>query len=189
MSIRCFIAVQIGDDLKISIGDTIKILKKSCADVKWVKTENLHITLKFLGSIEEDQVGSISSRITDIALKHNNFDFTLMGTGVFPDYRRARVLWVGIRDHNHLLKIANEIEDAMECEGFDRERRPFSPHITIGRVRSPKGIDKLTAELVKYKSMDFGTQFAGSIHLIKSTLKPGGAEYNTITSAPLRRKS
>ncbi len=189
MSIRSFIAVQLSNELKTSIGDSIKTLKKSGADVKWVKTENLHVSLKFLGNIEEDQVGSISSLITDIALRHNNFDFTLMGTGVFPDYRRARVLWVGIRDHNHLLRIANDIEDAMEREGFDRERRPFSPHITIGRVRSPKGIDKLTAELVKYSSMDFGTQSAGSIHLIKSTLKPGGAEYITITSAPLRRKS
>jgi 2'-5' RNA ligase len=189
MSIRSFIAVQLNDELKTGIGELIKLLKKTGADVKWIKPENLHITLKFLGNIEEDQTGLIASRISDISLKHTNFDITLTGTGAFPDYRRARVIWIGIRDHNHLLRVVHDIEDAMEREGFDRERRPFSPHITIGRVRSTRGIDKLTAELVKYKSMDFGTQSAGSIHLIKSELKPGGAEYSTISSAPLRRKS
>jgi 2'-5' RNA ligase len=189
MSIRSFIAVQLSDELKTGIGNSITIFKKTGADVKWIKPENLHITLKFLGNIEEDQIGPIASHISDIALKHANFNFTLIGTGAFPDYRRARVLWIGIRDHNHLLSVVRDIENSMEREGFDRDRRPFSPHITIGRVRSPRGIDKLTAELVKYRNMDFGTQSAGSIHLIKSVLKPGGAEYSTISSAPLRRKS
>lgn len=189
MSIRSFIAVQLSDELKTGIGNTITIFKKTGADVKWVRQENLHITLKFLGNIDEGQIGPIGSRISDIALKHTNFDFTLTGTGAFPDYRKARVLWIGIRDHNHLLSVVRDLDEAMEREGFDRERRPFSPHITIGRVRSPRGIDKLAAELVKYKNMDFGTQSAGSIHLVKSILKPGGAEYNTISSAPLRRKS
>jgi 2'-5' RNA ligase len=187
MSIRSFISINLHDDLKTKIDGIVKLFKETGADVRWVKTENLHLTLKFLGNIDSDKVDAISSRIRNIADRYDDFSFTLVGTGTFPDLRRPRIIWIGIKDHDNFLKIAKEVERAMEQEGFDKEKRPFSPHITVGRVRSLKGIDKLSMELVKYKGMDFGSQSADSIHLMKSTLKKGGAEYNAISSTRLRR--
>ncbi|GBE31876.1 2'-5'-RNA ligase [bacterium BMS3Bbin05] len=189
MSIRGFIAIPLTDELKAGIGDMVGSLKKTGADVKWVKPENLHLTLKFLGNIDMEKTKSITYRISEIAGGYDDFEFMLNGTGVFPGNNRPRIIWIGIRDHMNLIKIAKKIDAAMKGEGFEPEKRPFNPHITIGRARSSKGIDKLIPELVKYRSMNFGTQKAESIHLMKSTLKKRGAEYSSIFSAPLRRNS
>jgi 2'-5' RNA ligase len=188
MKIRSFIAILLAEEMKRIVGDLIAQLKKFNADIKWVNPHNLHLTLKFLGYVEEEQVQPISDRLREIALRYSVFPFGLSGTGVFPDLKRPRVIWTGVQGYEEILKIYKDIESAMEAEGFDRETRALSPHITVGRVRSPRGIDKLTQELVKYKGTDFGRQTAEGIHLMESVLKSGGAEYRSLYEAPLRRK-
>jgi len=188
MKIRAFIAIQIEDTIKGPLGDLIKTLKHSGADIKWVRPENLHLTLKFLGNIDREQVTAISDHLDAAGNGHVPFSFSLIGTGAFPDLRRPRVIWTGLRGYEPILKIFKDIDTLMEREGFPREKRPFSPHITLGRVRSLQGIDKLLEELVKYKGAGFGTQTVDSLHLMKSVLKPGGPEYSLLHAAPLRRK-
>lgn len=187
MGIRSFISIDLHDDLRAKIESLVKLFKETGADIRWVKIKNLHLTLKFLGVIEDHQLVPISSRIREIAGRFNDFSFSLTGTGTFPDLNRPRIIWIGIKDHSNFQKLTKELERAMKEEGFDKEKRPFSPHITVGRVRSLRGIDKLMIELVKYRSMDFGSQHIGAIHLMKSTLTKEGAEYSTLSSAPLRR--
>lgn len=187
MTIRSFIAIHISDDIKKALSGLVSDLKRYGADVKWVKPENIHLTLKFLGNIDENRIDSISAHLDAIGSDYSPFFFDLTGTGTFPDLRRPRVIWTGLRGYEPVLRIFKDIDTAMEKEGFDREKRPFSPHITLGRVRSLRGIDKLLKELVKYKGTGFGTQAVDSLHLMKSVLKPGGAEYSLLHSAPLRR--
>lgn len=187
MSIRSFIALSLNEEIKKAVGELIDGLRKTGADVKWVTPRNLHLTLKFLGSIDESMVSPLSEHLREIAGRHSALSFSLNGTGAFPDQKRPRVIWIGLRMYEPLLEIFREIDEALAGEGFEKESRPFSPHITIGRVRSLKGIDKLMLELVKYKGSSFGEQEVKTIHLMQSTLKPGGAEYSTLFEAPLRR--
>ncbi|UCG78996.1 MAG: RNA 2',3'-cyclic phosphodiesterase [Nitrospirota bacterium] len=187
MSIRSFIAIELSDEIKNGLSEPILSLGKSGADIKWVVPANLHITLKFLGNIKEDQIEDISTIISRISADHMDFDFSITGTGTFPEGKRPRIIWAGIKDHEKIHGVYRDIEAELEIMGFKPENRPFRPHITIGRVRSQRGIDNLMEELVKYRHMDFGKQTAEEIHLMKSILKPGGAEYNKIFSAQLRR--
>lgn len=188
MKIRSFIAIPIHDEIKRSLGKLIATLRESGADIKWVRPDNLHLTLKFLGNIDDTQVTSITNRLDTIGENNSPFSFKLSGTGTFPGPGRPRVIWVGLKGFEPATGLFREIDDAMADEEFEREKRPFSPHITIGRVRSQRGIAKLMEELVKYKDAGFGTQDVESLHLMKSVLKPGGAEYSLLHKAPLRRK-
>lgn len=187
MKIRSFIAIHIDDKIKKSLGNLIATIRRFGADIKWVRSDNLHLTLKFLGNIDETQVASISAHLDEIGKRVPPFSFSLSGTGAFPDFRRPRVIWIGLKGYEPAMRIVSDIDNALTAEGFEREKRPFSPHITLGRVRSLQGIAKLSEELVKYKDIEFGTQDVESFHLMKSVLKPGGAEYSVLHSAPLRR--
>lgn len=186
--VRSFIAVSLDDPLRESIGALVSVLKRGGADVKWVNPGNLHLTLKFLGYIDEARVDDVSRRVAEVAGRHPAFSFSVLGSGAFPDAKRPRVIWVGLRDYDRLIAIYKDLEAALVLEGFERESRPFSPHVTIGRVRSPRGIDKLMPELVKYKEYFFGQQRAEGILLMRSVLRPDGPQYSILQDAPLRRE-
>jgi len=187
MSMRAFIAVDISEETRAAAEKLINTLRDTGADVKWVRPRNLHITLKFLGNISADEAERVSARLGEVAGEFGEFGFSVSGVGAFPDIRRPRVIWMGISNGERLLRLAKDVEQAMEAEGFRPERRPFSPHITIGRTRSPRGIDKLTGELVKYRVTGFGSHRVHSINLVQSLLKKEGAEYRVVFAAPLRR--
>jgi len=189
VKIRSFIAIHINDEIKRTLEQLIGAMREYGADIKWVRPDNLHLTLKFLGNIDEKQVAPISARLDAIGENNDQFSLELFGTGTFPGPRRPRVIWVGLKGYEPAVGLFGDIDNAMAVEGFEREKRPFNPHITLGRVRSPKGIAKLMEELVKYKDTGFGTQEVDSLHLMKSVLKPGGAEYSILHKAPLRRRT
>jgi len=186
--VRCFIAIDIGEETRREIDSLISRLRRLGPDLKWLSGERIHLTLKFLGNTEEALVERIKASLTSIASCHRIFSLRAAGTGVFPDYSRPRVLWVGIDGSEELNLLYNDIESAMEQLGYRREERTFRPHLTIARVRSSRGLSPLLKELRRYRESEFGKIEVAEILLMKSTLKPTGAEYERLFSAALGKE-
>lgn len=150
MSIRSFIAFDLADDAKAEVSRAAKELKSTGADVKWVSAGSIHMTLKFLGNIEEEKVPDIIRRLDGVASMFPAFDAALSELGSFPKWEYAKVIWVGIGDGaDEMISIARSVEDAMCDEGIPKEDRKFSPHVTIGRVRTSKNRDRLKKLLLR----------------------------------------
>jgi len=185
MTIRSFIAIKLPDDIRRSVAEMIAELRKSEADVKWVPAEKIHITLKFLGNTDDSLIPMIKKRISKKLSHFNVFYIKIVGVGCFPSERRPRVLWIGIENSEELKCIQKDIDTEVAGLGFALEERPFSPHLTIGRVRSQKGIAEMLGRFARFRSVDFGAITVKSIHIMKSELKPAGAEYSSVAEIPL----
>ncbi|MBE0425519.1 MAG: RNA 2',3'-cyclic phosphodiesterase [Nitrospirae bacterium] len=188
MSLRCFIAIGITEPIKKDIGEIIGLLTKYDVDVKWVIPENIHITLKFLGNTPDVLLPKIKSSLSDIISYYKPFYIKIYGTGVFPNRKHPRVIWVGVKNTDILAKIKNGIEESMESLGYQKEDKEFNPHLTLGRVRSQKGIHNVIAELDNFKEKDFGTIRVEGIKMMKSDLKPGGAKYSCLYDIAMEDK-
>ncbi len=142
---------------------------------------NIHLTLKFLGEIDSGQNSKIIVRMGEVALRASPFSLAVKGIGAFPDRRQARVLWVGLAgDVDHLVSIQADLEKGLESIGFPRDRRSFSPHLTIGRSRRRIHPDSLKKALDTIGEDIFETFMVEQIGLYKSVLKPTGAEYTML---------
>ncbi len=188
MDLRCFIAIEFPEELKNNIDTYIEQLKATRADVKWVLSKNLHLTLKFLGGTPEYLLVEINKRLLSIAKLHNSFYIQIFGAGVFPNIKHPRVVWLGIQDSEEIIKLQQDIDESIAEFGFEREDRPFKPHLTIGRVRSMKNRDMMIKELATLKDVDFGKIEVRYISVMKSELKPGGAEYFRLSEIPIGKE-
>jgi len=186
---RSFIAINLDDSLRNEIDRATAGLKSGNCDVKWVPPANLHITLKFLGEIPEDTVTELKETLLSIASHHESFAFNLKGVGIFPDKKRPRVIWIDLLESEKLIKLQKEVENSLLTIGFNKEDRPFSPHLTIGRIRSSAGKESLLRAVETLKDKDFGNIGVNKVSLMKSDLKPGGAQYTTIAEFALKRRS
>ncbi|MGB2630994.1 MAG: RNA 2',3'-cyclic phosphodiesterase [Candidatus Omnitrophota bacterium] len=178
--IRSFIALELSQEARAELSRVENILKRSGANVKWVRPESIHVTLKFLGYITEDKVDPISKKLEEIASQTSPFDIVLSGIGAFPGWSHARVVWVGISEGAEQVKtIAGLVEKAMAEEGFEEENRPFKSHLTIGRVRSSKEKEALAkdAEAIEVKPV---SNHISRIILFRSELTPEGAIYTPL---------
>jgi 2'-5' RNA ligase len=184
MDLRCFIAVRIAEPVKKAVSEAVAALKNSGADVKWVQEENIHITLKFLGSTDESLIGAITESLRGRIASCRPFSVRIAGTGYFPAGRRPRVVWAGIEDEGALLNLQKDVEKVMAAFGYPEEGRPFSPHLTIGRVRSDKRMTEMLKRLDSFREADFGEMEISGITLMKSELRPAGAEYSSLAEIP-----
>ncbi len=183
--VRCFIALDISDQIKRDFGEIIDRLKKHDADVKWVPVNNIHLTLKFLGNTQENALPEIRDRLFNVVLTYNPFYIRIYTTGVFPNRKYPRIIWIGVGDSDMLKRLHNDIENAMVSYGFKKENKAYNPHLTIGRVRSQKGIMYLVRDLDIFKDKEFGNIHVKKIKLMKSDLKPQGAIYSCLYEIPL----
>jgi 2'-5' RNA ligase len=186
--IRAFIAIDIPDDVRATIQEAQTRLKQMNFGVKisWTKVANLHLTLQFLGNIEEGVVDRLKSALPLIAAQHQPFDVSVRGGGAFPDERCPRVVWVGCDDSGHRLKaLALAVHDAMQPFGFTHEHRGFSAHLTLGRIKSPRSDAALTRAINSLKDITFGTLRVEAIHLFESQLHPEGSIYTKLSSHAL----
>ncbi|OGS47066.1 MAG: 2'-5' RNA ligase [Elusimicrobia bacterium RIFOXYD2_FULL_34_15] len=177
---RLFVAVNISEDSKEKIFNIQTEFKRSSADVKWVEKENLHLTLKFLGEVAEDKLDSVKERIKQSFSGIKRFEICFEYTGAFPTEKFPKVLWIGISKGTVELKdISQKLENSLEELGFEKEKREFSAHLTIGRFRSNFGKEKLF-DRIKKKQIEKITENIKSVFLMKSTLTPKGPIYNVI---------
>jgi 2'-5' RNA ligase len=184
MDLRCFIAVRIPVPVRKAVGEVIEALRKSGADVKWVAEENIHVTLKFLGSTDEANIAGINEALSRGVSAYRPFSIRIAGTGYFPAGRRPRVIWIGIDDAGALPDLQRDVEREMQTFGYEEEKRPFSPHLTIGRVRSDKRMTEMLKRLDAFKETGFGEMEIREITLMKSELRPAGAEYSSLAEIP-----
>jgi len=187
--LRCFIALAISDHIRRECGDIIERLKKHDADVKWVRVDNMHLTLKFLGKTPQKVLPEIQEYLFNVVLSYNPFYIRIYTTGVFPNRKYPRVIWIGVEDSDMLKRLHEDIENTMVSLGFKKEQRPFKPHLTLGRVRSREGIVHLVHDLDMLKDKDFGNIHVKKIKLMKSDLKPQGAIYSCLYDIPLGKEA
>jgi len=183
---RCFIAIELPEAVKSTLSGIEEELKKSKADVRWVKPDNIHLTLKFFGNIEEKKTEKIIEIMENICNQYAPFTIEIKGMGTFPNIKSPRVLWVGIEGNDTLKTLQKEIENKMESIGFEREDRAFTAHLTLGRFRS--SIEKeglLKAVKLHEKDTFVGSINVQSLSLIRSDLHPEGARYSKIIDIPL----
>lgn len=182
---RTFIAVEVPDAVKVRIAELENSLKGTGTDIKWVEPGNIHITMKFLGNIEPDQSAVVRDGLCAALDTIGPFDLKLERVGAFPDLNRPRVFWVSVDEgRDALTAMQHRIESELHRRGFVREERPFSPHLTIGRVRSPKGLAKLTG-LIETTSFETDLFAVSRVAVVKSELKPDGPVYTVIDHVDL----
>ena len=183
-TIRTFIAVEIDSQTKQKISDLIASLKKSNADVKWVTKDQMHLTLKFLGNIEQNKVQEISDVLKSIAGNFKPFSISLSAIAGFPNLNRPKVIWLGIEKGAENLKKLNElIETGLEKIGFRKESREFNPHLTLGRVRTFKNISELT-QIINENNIHNEVKI-NELILFQSTLTPKGSIYTPVSTSLL----
>lgn len=185
---RTFIAIELPEAIRTILSRLQDELKQTQADVKWVKPENIHLTLKFLGEIEQDLVKKINSILDEIVQERSSFSLYLSNLGAFPKLQYPRVIWIGITNDKAVIEIAKDIEKEMIKIGLPAESRPFSTHITLGRVRS--GLNRRALiEKLEFLNKNLSTprpEFkVCSLTLFKSSLTPHGPIYEAISNCPL----
>jgi 2'-5' RNA ligase len=183
MGTRTFISVNIENRETLeNLVTTQKALNATEADIKPVEPENIHITLKFLGEIPETQVQRVKEKISEISFTPIKLE--IEETGVFPNLRRPRVIWAGVRGEiEQLGQVFIELEGKLESIGFKKERRRFQPHITIGRVRSGRNREKLVHELLQLQNKKYGEITVNHISFMKSELTRQGPIYTQIATS------
>jgi 2'-5' RNA ligase len=184
---RTFIAIPLDDKTHNELAGLQAVLRSSAADVKWTQPSNIHLTLKFLGEIDDKKTKEISSALGLIAKTQKSFHLHLATIGAFPKPSFPRVIWVGIDEGaNECMRLQALVEDSMERLGFAKEERTFSAHLTLGRVRSPKNKDRLIEIIEKEKGFcSSGKVLVGKIILFKSTLTSEGPIYTPLEEFPL----
>lgn len=185
-TIRSFIAIPLGADLIARIEKTQRELKSVPADVKWVSPGSIHLTLKFLGNVEEAGIEDIAQGIKRGIKDVHPWKANVKTMGAFPGLRSPRVVWIGIDDTGgQMVRLQNQIEKEMAGLGFEEEKRAFSPHLTLGRVRSPQGRNDLAKYLLDERERVFGEISVDRVILYKSELRPSGAVYTALRELPL----
>ncbi|MBS7655866.1 RNA 2',3'-cyclic phosphodiesterase [Candidatus Bathyarchaeota archaeon] len=179
-AIRCFIAIDIDqENILEKILKIQKVLERSNADLKLVEPQNIHVTLKFLGEIEEAKVNKVIEALKTIQFK--SFKINLKGLGAFPTINYPRVLWIGMANgFKESSLIFTQLEEKLVKLGFPKEERGFSPHITIARVKSGRGKSELIKILQEFKNEEFGEITVESVKLKRSDLTSKGPIYSTL---------
>jgi 2'-5' RNA ligase len=177
--VRLFIAIEIPQTIRSNFASLLKEFRAIAPRVKWVRAENLHVTLKFLGETESAKLGALQNVLSAIrSAKSVSLEFR--GLGFFPNDKRPRVFWAGMEASANLKALAADIEQAVHRFGFPLEGRPFTPHLTLARFQPPGVSPKLLQAIQENSAQAFGSLRSQEFHLIESKLKPTGAEYTTV---------
>jgi 2'-5' RNA ligase len=183
MVIRSFVAVDFGDgNLTPKFREVQGMLEATGARMKLVEPENIHLTVKFLGDLEDSQVEEVSRVIEGISFEP--FEFRVDGVGVFPNLMRPATIWAGITEGvGKLAEVFGKVNDGLEKLGFEKERRRFQPHLTIARVRGGENRDRLAEQMGELENYEFGIVKVDRVSLKKSVLTRSGPIYTTLTES------
>jgi 2'-5' RNA ligase len=183
---RLFVAVNLPDGERRAAHAAAAPLREAVRPVKWVSSEGLHVTLKFLGEVAPGRADAIGAALGAAVRGVRPFELALGGFGAFPDLQRPRVFWVGVDRHPALELLAHDVEKALAPFGFTSELRPFQPHVTIGRARQDAGASALApaADAVAGLAYD-GVMVVESVDLMESRHGRAGPEYAVLSRAVL----
>jgi 2'-5' RNA ligase len=184
MEIRSFLAFELPVDIKKTVAQVSGEILHSGLDARWVKAENIHLTVVFLGNVKTEEIEGIGEEVRNVCPGFGSFDILLKGVGCFPNRRRPRVLWLGLDgDIERMSHFRNDLQKALKAFGIKEEKRPFKPHLTLGRFRSTRKMgSKLEEILSKYAALETPVESLNELYLFKSDLKPGGAVYTKLKS-------
>lgn len=186
--IRTFICFEIPPSIQDRIDALQKKLRSVGADISWVKASNIHLTLKFLGDVPQPRLAAVHSAVSRTCQHFGPMTLTVGGTGGFPSLRNPRVLWVGLPQLPESLRLLQKgIEDELEHEGFCREPRSFSPHLTVARVRSPHKTGLLVEALTR-EGFTPESFLAQQVIVMRSQLNPGALVYTPLAVVPLAER-
>jgi 2'-5' RNA ligase len=188
MGIRSFLAFELPSEIRGQIEKISRELEQSSLPVRWVKTQNIHLTMIFLGSVSEDTIDDIKEKCGAVAERFSAIKIRLNGIGVFPNWRRPRVFWIGLDGEiESLSNLRNELQVELKALGFKPEKRPFRPHLTLGRFKSSLERDEeLKWILDRFHDINSNLNYLNQLILFKSDLKPSGPVYTKMAAWPLR---
>ncbi|NDJ33589.1 MAG: RNA 2',3'-cyclic phosphodiesterase [Chloroflexi bacterium] len=182
MEWRLFIACELPDEVRSKLARTLDNLKKRTDAPRWVRAESIHLTVKFLGDTPTERIPEIEGMLLEAAARSTPHSVTLKGLGVFPNLQRPRVLWGGLHGE---LEPLHALHKAV-CARLGWEKRPFTPHLTLARIKSRKA-GQQAADLVRSGAYSgaIATWHINSVSLMRSDLQPTGAVYTCLRSFPL----
>ncbi len=193
-AIRAFIAIELPAAILSEIDRVVAQLKPQVPpeSVRWVKADSIHLTLKFLGQVPSDQLALITSALKTVIAPQAPFVLEVKDAGCFPNMHRPRVVWVGVNDEAHRLHtLQRAVENAIAPLGYPTEVRDFTPHLTLGRLaRDVHQLDqkKIGDAVAAAAAGSLGRWEVKQVALVRSDLKPNGAEYTVLLRAPLAGK-
>jgi len=189
-SLRLFVAIELPPEVREAVCRITATLKTKVEDVRWINVDGIHITLKFLGSVSSPSVETVEKAIGPLCSAYPSFDLSLGALGAFPGLDRPRVIWAALDgETERLTALQGEIEKRCADIGFPEEKRIYTPHLTLGRVKSYKGSRKPNTPEEVFRAVNFTDipRFrALSVHLYKSDLTPEGAVYTKLKTFPLK---
>jgi 2'-5' RNA ligase len=188
--IRAFIAFELPADVLSALKEIQQQLNNFRFRVKWLRPENIHLTLKFLGEIESDRIDVIADSIFDAASGYDPLSLAAKGVGVFPGMKRPRVIWAGLVGQIELLRdLQQKLDDRLAEAGLARERRPFRGHLTLGRFKGHVSLGEIRQALEEFNHFETAAFSASHLVLFQSELRPEGAVYTKLKSIVVRRIS
>jgi RNA 2',3'-cyclic 3'-phosphodiesterase len=189
---RTFVAVDLSKPLRDRLASLQENLSRAGADVKWVEVENLHVTLLFLGEVDERELLPVCRAVSAVCGRHDRFLLSVDSVGCFPNPRRPRVVWAGVgMGGQELVSLHDSLETPLqELGGYRREDRSYTPHITLGRVNSDSSVDALTAALTKKANWHGGIEIeVEEVLVMSSQLTSRGPQYTVLSRGKLRKPS
>ncbi|CAN5557740.1 RNA 2',3'-cyclic phosphodiesterase [soil metagenome] len=181
-----FVAIELPLPILQGIGEAIAPLRADTPELAWIEMENRHITLKFLGDVESGHADRMAQMIDDLARAHRPFSIHLSHVGAFPNFRKARVVWLGVETEPRLELLKHDLELAAEVLGFEIEGRAFRPHVTLARVKVPLDTDRMRRLARAARKVDFSASVnVAELTLFESTLAPAGARHSRLHAATL----
>lgn len=181
---RSFVSIEIPENIIKNVDGIIEKMKKCLTPIKWVENKNLHLTVKFLGTVNDDKLETIETSLKESVKDFVAFEVGLKGIGVFPNPKDAQVIWVGInKGSDTFKKISEKVDSALKL--FREEEHEFTPHLTIGRVKNKIDVGFLEGFIKEHKDTDLGTFKVKSISIFKSTLTQGGPVHEELKKVRL----
>jgi len=183
---RVFLAVEATAEVMARLAALQEILRGAGASVSWTSPAGFHVTLRFLGEVEEAGIPPLATALAAVAARHAPFAVRVAGAGAFPSARRPRTIWAGVTEGEAPLRaLAAAVKAAAVRAGFPPEERPFRAHLTLGRVREPRGTERLTRLLDAHAADDLGALPVTAVSVMRSELSPQGARYTALHRLPL----
>lgn len=185
-TMRIFIAIEIPCDILGKISDILRVLKKGCPDVRWVRPESIHLTLKFLGNIDTERLATLDLELAD--LPNLPLNLSIGRPGGFPNLKHPKIIHLGLEgNREELASLQQVIEKRCACAGFPKEVRGFSPHLTLGRIKGgrPANLTCLPELLAEIDTADLPPFKVDNIYIYESILKPTGATYRKLKTFAL----